>query len=142
MEFPKGLKELKARILIKLKWNTLFTIVVQDILCLAWQDNNIVLTLSNIHIVDKVEDFQEKARNRPIKILTNRRIIRKVFRSEHTKNLQIPYFINNYNHYIGGINLINQFREAYETYKPIFRTWQPLFYQLINIAYVNAYRLY
>jgi hypothetical protein len=35
IEFPKGLKELKARFLIKLKWNTLLIIVVQDILYLA-----------------------------------------------------------------------------------------------------------
>jgi len=77
------------------------------VLYLAWQDNNIVLALSNIYIVDKAEDFQEKARNRPIKILTNGCIIRKVFRSEHTKDLQIPYFINDYNYYIGGVNLVN-----------------------------------
>ena len=61
MEFPKGLKELKARFSTKLKWNTLLATVVQDMLCLAWQDNNIVLTLSNIHTVDKAEDFREKA---------------------------------------------------------------------------------
>ena len=107
MEFPKGLKELKARFLTKLKQNTLLATVVQDVLCLAQQDNNIVLALSNIYIVDKVEDFREKARNCPIKILTNRRIIRKVFGSKHIKNLQIPCFINDYNYYMGGVNLAN-----------------------------------
>ena len=57
--------------------------------------------------MDKAKDFREKARNRPIKTLINRRIIRKVFRSEHIKDLQIPCFINDYNYYIGGVNLIN-----------------------------------
>ena len=75
MEFPKGLKELKARFLTKFEWNTLLATVVQDVLCLAWQDNNIVLALSNIHTVDKAEDFQKKAQNRPAKTLTNRRIV-------------------------------------------------------------------
>jgi hypothetical protein len=70
-EFPKGLIELKARFSTKLEWNTLLVAVDQDVLCLAWQDNNIVLALSNIHIVDKAEDFREKARRRPTKTSIN-----------------------------------------------------------------------
>ena len=56
-EFPKGLTNLKNWFSTKLKWNTLFAVVVQDTLCLAWQDNNIVLALSNIHSVNKAKDF-------------------------------------------------------------------------------------
>ncbi len=116
--------------------------MIRDILCLAWQDNSIVLGLSSIHTVNKVEDFREKARKRPVKTLTNGRIVRKVFKGEHTKALQIPCFINDYNAYIGGVDLANQFREVYETHKPTFRNWWPLFYWLINVACINAYRLY
>ena len=61
--------------------------MVQDVLCLAWQDNNIILALSNIHIVDKVEDFREKARKRPAKTSTNGRIVRRVFGSDYVKEL-------------------------------------------------------
>ena len=43
---------------------------------------------------------------------------------------------------MGGMDLANQFKEAYETHKPSFRTWWPLFYWLIDIACINAYRLY
>ena len=50
-EFPEDLAELKNRFSTKLAWNTLLAAVVQDILYLAWQDNNIVLALSNIHTV-------------------------------------------------------------------------------------------
>ena len=116
--------------------------VVQDTLCLAWQDNNTVLALSNIHTVDKVEDFREKVRKRPVKTSTNGRIIRRVFSNDYQKELQIPYFINDYNHHIGGVDLANQFREAYETHRPTFRTWWPLLYWLIDVACVNSYRLY
>jgi hypothetical protein len=55
--------------------------------CLAWQDNNIILALSNVHTIDKAEDFKEKARKRLAKTSTNKRIIRKVFGSDHTKSL-------------------------------------------------------
>ena len=92
--------------------------------------------------MDKAEDFQKKVRKRPAKTLTNGRIIRQVFRSEHTKELQIPCLINDYNYYIEGVDLANQYKEPYKTYRPTSRTWWPLFYWLINIACINAYRLY
>jgi len=86
-EFPKELTEIKNRFALKLEWNTLLVIVVQDVLYLAWQDNNIVLGLSNIHMVDKAEDFREKARKRPAKTSTNGRIVRKVFGDDYIKDL-------------------------------------------------------
>ena len=127
-EFPNQLVESKNRFATKLEWNTLLAVVVQDILCLAWQDNNIVLALSNIHTVNRAEDFREKQRRRPAKTSTNRRIVRKVFGDNYIKELQIPCFINDYNYYIGGVDLANQFRESYETHRATLRNWWPLFY--------------
>src|SRR6266487_4830862 len=86
-EFPAGLKELKERYSTKLKWNTLLARVVQDTLCLAWQDNNIVLALSNIHTVHQTEDFREKVRKRPPKTSTNGRIVWPVFGDAPKKEL-------------------------------------------------------
>ncbi len=92
--------------------------------------------------MDKAEDFREKARRRPAKTSTNGRIVRKIFGSDYVKDLQIPCFIDDYNQYIGGVDLANQFREAYKTHKPTFRNWWPLLYWLIDVACINAYRLY
>jgi hypothetical protein len=55
-EFPAGIKELKNQFSKKLKWNTLLAKVVKNTLCLAWQNNNIVLALSNIHTVYTAKD--------------------------------------------------------------------------------------
>jgi hypothetical protein len=55
-EFPAGMKELKERFSKKLDWNTLIAKVVQNTLCLAWQDNNIVLALSNVHTAYTIKD--------------------------------------------------------------------------------------
>ncbi len=126
--FPTDLIEIKDRFSTKLPWNTLLAAVIKDILCLAWQDNNIILALSTIYTIDKVEDFREKVRRRPAKKLTNGRIVRQVFGDNYAKNLQIPCFINDYNQYMGGVDLANQFREAYTSHRPTFRTWWPLFY--------------
>jgi hypothetical protein len=141
-EFPGQLSDIKNRFSTKLEWNTLLAAVVRDTLCLAWQDNNIVLALSNIHTVDKAEDFRQKARKCPAKTSTNGRIVRRVFGSDYVKELQIPCFIDDYNQYMGGVDLANQYRESYETHKPTLRTWWPLFYWLIDVACINAYRLH
>ena len=96
----------------KLEWNTLLAAVVQDTLCLAWQDNNIVLGLSNIYTVDKAEDSRQKTRKHPSKPSINGRIVRRVFGSDYVRELQIPCFIDD-NQHMGGVDLVNQFREVY-----------------------------
>jgi hypothetical protein len=48
-----------------------------------------------------------KERRRPVKTSINRRIIREVFGEMLIKELQIPSFINDYNQYIGGVDLAN-----------------------------------
>jgi hypothetical protein len=105
--FPSDLLAIKNRFAKKLEWNTLLAIVVQDILCLAWQDNSIVLALSNIHTVDKAEDFRVKERRRPAKTSINGRIVRDVFGNLLIKELPISCFIDDYNQNMGGIDLAN-----------------------------------
>ena len=86
-DFLAELKHLKDRFSTKLEWNTLLARVVDNTLCLAWQDNNIVLALSNVHTVYKAEDFHIRVRKRPAKTSTNGRIVRQVFGNESTKEL-------------------------------------------------------
>jgi hypothetical protein len=141
-DLPSEFKQLKDRFSTKLEWNTLLAQVVDNTLCLAWQDNNIVLALSNVHTVHKAEDFREKIRKRPAKTSTNGRIVRQIFGSDPTKELEIPVFIDDYNHYMGGVDLANQYRAVYETHRTTLRNWWPLFYWLIDITVVNAFRLH
>ena len=141
-EFPLELKEIKERYAKKLPWNTLLAKVVDNTLCLAWQDNNIVLALTNVHTVHKVQDLRTKVRKRPAKTSTNSHIVRAIFGEESTKELLIPRFIDDYNHYMGGVDLANQYRESYETHRATLRNWWPIFYWLIDVACVNAYRLH
>ncbi|PVH71599.1 hypothetical protein DL98DRAFT_434847, partial [Cadophora sp. DSE1049] len=51
-----------------------------------------------------------------------------IFRENYIKELVIPRFINNYNYYIRGVDLANQFREVYEAYRATYRNWWPLFH--------------
>jgi hypothetical protein len=141
-KFPDGLVTLKEKYSTKLEWNTLLAKVVDRTLCLAWQDNNIVLALSTVHTTNSINSFQERQRRRLAKISTNGRIVRQVFGDNPTQILRIPTFIADYNTYMGGVDIANQYRESYETHRSTRRNWWPLFYWFIDITVINAYRLY
>src|SRR5262249_31999118 len=61
-EFPGFLAELKDTCSGKMEWNTLAAIEVDEVLCLAWQDNNTVLALSTVHTVDEANKIIRKRR--------------------------------------------------------------------------------
>jgi hypothetical protein len=122
------MKELKERFSKKLDWNTLIAKVVQNTLCLAWQDNNIVLALSNIYTVHTAKDWRNRVRKRPAKSSTNGTLVQKVFKNQALKTLPIPSFIDDYNHYMGGVDLANQFQKSYKVHRKTLRTWWLLFY--------------
>jgi hypothetical protein len=111
------------------------------VLCLAWQDNNIVLSLSTVHTVHNVTDLITRERRRPRESSTNASIARKPFGNNVRMNLDIPTFIDDYNYHMGGVDLANQYRASYETHKTVFRSWFCIFTALLDIIIVNAYRI-
>ncbi|KAL1957208.1 hypothetical protein VTO42DRAFT_6242 [Malbranchea cinnamomea] len=121
-----------------LPWGTLYALPVSNVLCLSWHDNNIVLGLSALHSAD---GFVSCKRRRPGKTSTNGAIARRVFGGEVIKELDIPLFIYDSNHYMNGVDLTNQYRASYEVHLKGYRNWLPLLYFFINAAIVNAYRV-
>jgi hypothetical protein len=59
-----------------------------------------------------------RMRKRPKKTTSNARITREPFRDKPTKILAISTFIDDYNHYIEGINQTNQLRASFTTHFP------------------------
>ena len=99
------------------------------------------MALSTVHIVDKVTDFVEYERRRSNKTNINITIVRESFGEEVYKTLSISKFINDYNHYMRDVDLVNQYRIVYETYKSIKRNWFYVLLVLLNITMVNSYRI-
>jgi hypothetical protein len=84
-----------------------------------------------------------RLRKKPKKTASNARITRERFNDNSTKILPIPTFIDDYNHYIKGIDQSNQPRAAFSTYFP--RNQKEFFpgaFKAINIAVYNSYKLY
>jgi hypothetical protein len=75
------------------------------------------LALSNIYTVYTVNDFVAQQRKRLAKTSTSDSIVCTIFKDDLIKELLILVFINDYNHNIKGVDIANQLREAYKTYR-------------------------
>jgi hypothetical protein len=84
-------------------------------LCISWQDNNFVLGLSTIHIVHEASSWINRKCNHLGSTSTNVAITRKVFGDLAFMILDIPTWINDYNHNMNAIDLANQHRQPYDT---------------------------
>jgi hypothetical protein len=99
------------------------------------------LVLSIIHTIYRAEDYIFRIRKRSTETSTNAKNARKPFGDQTQKDLEIPLYINDYNHNMNGVDLANQLRQAYEIQRIGYRTWLPLFYWVLNQAVVNAFKL-
>ena len=78
-------------------------------LCISWQDNNLVLRLSTIYTVHEASSQITCSRKWPQTTSTNTTTARKVFGDLPRRELDIPTFIDDYNHNMNGVDLANQF---------------------------------
>jgi hypothetical protein len=139
--FPDLLKKLKD-LSNYIPYHEVCAIPVEDVLCFAWQDNNIVLGLTTIHTVNKTGDYVERERRRPQITSTNGALVRREFGDQAIKNMLIPRFIDDYNNYMGAVDIANQHRAAYETHTKTFRSWWPLWNWCLDIGIINAWKLH
>jgi hypothetical protein len=100
-----------------------------------------VLGLFTAHSLHRSkEDTIIRNRKRPKLTFINARITRPIFGDLHRKKLLIPRVIDDYNHHMNNVNLVNQLR-AWMTYsRPgIYKAWHLLWYWLLDICACNAY---
>jgi hypothetical protein len=167
-EFPAFLLELKDLCSKRLEWNTTAAIVARKkirikkekekenyegkddesqwesdpsdpgVICYAWQDNNTVIACSTVHQAGE-EHTIVRSRRRPQATSTNGPLVRKVFGEDVRKDLEIPLFIDDYNHFMGGVDIADQLRAYYSTQRTSLRSWYPLFFWIVDTAILNAY---
>jgi hypothetical protein len=84
-----------------------------------------------------------RMRKRPKKTASNAKITREPFRDNPIKILPISTFIDDYNHYMGGINQLNQLRASFTIhFSRNQKEFFPGAFWAINIAVYNSYKLY
>ena len=133
---PSWLVELKNKNWA-LIWNSTFAEIVNGVLCFLWQDNNAVLGITTGY------DLAQRVlpdRKRPNFTSTNGHIVQPVFSDQARKRLWIPKVIDEYNHNMNGVDLVNQLRSAMTVNRPLeHRIRHSLWHFCIHIVAVNAY---
>ena len=103
------LSDLKIKHNVQLEWGKLYACLSEDqrVLEFAWKDQNVVLFMST---VSNGRDTVTRLRRRPTKTATNARTSRAPFQGNDVKGLDIPEFIDMYNHFMNGVDVADQLR--------------------------------
>lgn len=108
----------------KIPLHTICAIAEDNVLCFGWKDSNLVLTLSTVHSPSGVVP---RARTRPAASSTNGAQFQQCFGSDTVRTMDIPSFIDDYNHSMNGVDLASLYRSSYETHRATNRNcWQCL----------------
>ncbi|CAG8731844.1 13318_t:CDS:2, partial [Dentiscutata erythropus] len=98
-QFPKELKVEKS---IRLNWDILSGVVVNNVLAIFWMDNRPVHMLSTIHGIKGNEWKVLSLRQHLRETSSNVSNVQKVFGNEVHKEILIPKAINDYNHFMNA----------------------------------------
>ena len=110
-----------------------------EVLELAWKDANVVLFMTTVH--NGLETLVNRERRRPAATSTGARQTVKIFGSSARKILPIPLFIDQYNHYMNGVDRADQARSYYTTQRRHHQTWKPLWHFLLDTVASNCFKL-
>ena len=81
----------------------------------------------------------ERNRKRPRITSTNGARVLKVFGDNARKMLHILKIVDDYNYFMGGVDITDQLRAAYSSHMPSRRTCLPLFFWLVDTSATNGY---
>ena len=123
----------------QIPWGQLYLASDGEVLQAAWKDQNVVLFMSTVPT--GMESILRN-RRRPAKSATNSRTSREVFGDSSTKELLIPRFIDDYNHFMGGVDSADQLKSHYNTQRRHFKNWKPLWHFLLDITITNCFKLH
>ena len=118
-----------------LKW----TVDKHGTLVLRWIDNGVVLLVSTVH---NVEEDVLRPRKKPRRTKTNSKFIDVVWKDGPVRKLRIPRLIDDYNHWMGAVDVADQRIAYYAPDMRCRRTWMPMMLQCMNIIRNNSYVVY
>src|SRR5271155_196791 len=128
------LTELKTKWSNHIAWGKLYGCLSPDqkVLQLAWKDSQIVLFMTT---VTDARTTISRVRKRPN---GGDKWIKAEFGDQAFKSLNIPEFIDMYNHFMNGVDRADQIRTYYCTNRRNYRTWRPLWNYLFQTTICNA----
>jgi hypothetical protein len=121
----------------------------------AWQDQAVVKFCSTIH---RGTEWVVRERKKPKNTSSTPAVTKALFIAfdgkmapdrkkknqeyVHRRYLPISGMVDEYNHFMNGVDIADQLRAKFSTQQHTARSWMPLFYQLLDTAIVSAYILF
>ena len=144
-DLPKLLVEMKQVFARDIPYGVLAAVVQNNVLMVAWQDNNLVLGLTTAYGIREIDDAVFKKRKRPSKTSTNARVVLPAFKENEKdiweKEFKVSKLFHYYNKYMGEVDRFNALVAAYSSQRACNRNWMPLFHWHLDGSLVNAFKL-
>ena len=142
---PALLVKMKKVFAKNIPYGVLAAVVQNDVLHVAWQDNNLVLALTTAYGVHEVDDTVSKKRKRPSKTSTNARVVLPAFQEDEQpvseKEFAVPKLFYYYNKHMGEVDRFNALVAVYTSQQACNRNWMPLFNWHLDGSLSNAFKL-
>ena len=104
-----------------------------------WMDNGLVFVVSTLHHVGNII---KRARKRRRKTIKNKKHVDIVWGKNACQEIFIPTLIDDYNHWMGGVDVADQRIAYYHILLQCLRTWLPMFLQIMSMIRSNSYIVY
>src|SRR6056300_271631 len=122
------------------RFNTLYTLTDKDgFKIMRWVDNNVVTMVSTLH--DGTETITRQ-RKRPRKTTTNMSFVDTVWGGDWVKEISIPGVIDDYNHWMLGVDKSDQLIAYYRPVIRVQRYWMAMMFHGLDILRTNTYIVY
>lgn len=124
-------------------WGTLYSkpTISNNVVQSAWKDNALVLFLSTTHETGP-DQLVIRHRKRPATTSTSAKTARQAFGPDSEKDLPIPKFVDDYNHYMGYVDQADQLRASNPGLRRIKHGgWHALWNFIFNVTLVNSFLL-
>jgi Transposase IS4 len=106
-------------------------------------DNAPVTMLSTVHNIHGPDSHILTDRKRPRDTSSNVVRVQQLFNPrEFVKELPIPSCIHDYNQFMGGVDIADQYRSYYTTQLIACRNWLPIFFWTLDTALINSFIIF
>lgn len=116
-DLPELLVKMKQKYTKDISYEVLAAMVQNDILLVAWQDNNLVLDLTTAYGVREIDNSISKKRKRFSKTSTNARVVLSAFKENSQyvweKDFKVSKLFYYYNKHIGEVDRFNALVAVY-----------------------------
>ena len=128
--YPKDQKKLQKEGVLPFGLTT--STEVDGVHSIVWQDRNLVRFLTTAHSPAATKSVKRKRPNGYSKTPAYRAEIGRIWGDKVEKVLEHPQVAVDYNTYMGGVDIADQYRSSYELQLRSLRTWFPLFFLAVR----------